>query len=139
MIHHESIVADNAPEDSETEGRWDVIENPPGIFKVFDCASSMMLLREFFSLRDAVAEAQTRADEYDIAHPKGMDFPAMIEEDYEGAVALAERMLATLKVAVADPNAALWLQRATLPDGQHVLGEMRALIDIAEGRANGEA
>lgn len=63
-----------------------------------------------------------------------MDFPAMIEDDYEGAVALAEEMLAALKLLRGDIEIVAAMAKMPLPDAAHLADEA---IAKAEGRANG--
>lgn len=66
MIHHESIVAESAPEDAEEEGHWDVIEWPGEDlpFQVLDRWFGMPVA-DFSNLDDAVKDAERRAKAYD--------------------------------------------------------------------------
>jgi len=62
MIHHETISAEFASEDSG-EGRFNVIEQD-GEFKVI-CGDGGMTINEHDTLEEAIKEAQLWADDYD--------------------------------------------------------------------------
>lgn len=74
MIHHEAIVAETAPEDSDEQGHWDVIEFPGEQFpfQVYD-RSQAVAVAEFGSLAQAIADAQRRASGYDENNAKARE------------------------------------------------------------------
>ncbi len=73
FVHHETVSAARAPEGSDTEGRWDVLAEEDGYFRVFDPRAGLYVY-ETHSLHAAMTEAKRLSTAYDQRGPQAPAF-----------------------------------------------------------------